>query len=53
MRCGLRRNLSETERGTEVGEIRSELMMAREALTAGASHQRKVSEKFDNFWIGI
>jgi predicted ATPase len=46
-------NLSETERGTEVGEIRSELMMAREALTAGASHQRKVSEKFDNFWIGI
>jgi predicted ATPase len=33
------------ERGTEVPEIRSELMMAREALTAGADHQRKASGK--------
>jgi predicted ATPase/DNA-binding winged helix-turn-helix (wHTH) protein len=38
-------NLSEMERGTEVREIRSELMMAREALTAGADHQRKASGK--------
>jgi predicted ATPase len=38
-------NLSEMERRTEVREIRSELMMAREALTAGADHQRKASGK--------
>jgi predicted ATPase len=46
-------NLKEMERGTEVREIRSELMMAREALTEGAVSQRKVSEKFDSFWTGI
>jgi predicted ATPase/DNA-binding winged helix-turn-helix (wHTH) protein len=38
-------NLSDMERGTAVREIRGELMIAREALTTGAGHQRKVSGK--------
>jgi predicted ATPase len=46
-------NLSEMERGAAVGQIGSELMMAREALLAGADCQRKVPEKFDDFWTGI
>jgi predicted ATPase len=50
---GIAENLSDVERGMEVREIRSELMMAREALTEGAVPHRKVSEKFDSFWMGI
>jgi predicted ATPase len=46
-------NLSEMERGAAVGQIGSEPMMAREALLAGAGCQRKVPEKFDDFWTGI
>jgi predicted ATPase/DNA-binding winged helix-turn-helix (wHTH) protein len=38
-------NITEMERGTAVREILSELMIAREALSAGADRQRKVSGK--------
>jgi hypothetical protein len=46
-------NLNEMERDTEVGEIRRELMMAREAPTERAVPHRKASEKIDSFWMGI